>query len=205
MPRKDPKSDAVVLQQLIDVAVEKQIQQVRQVFAVPPLVSDDLGFEFDYLKGAYAKVFEGALAENKGVLVVELDEARAVAHEIALAGGADVSRPLPLYVLGEYRTAGSAGNRTVKITLKLMQGDKQIAGGTKENLTFEQAPAFLQQVAVWFVSKSAIGPQAASDPRIEATQLAERARLQMGLGSWPEALDLMEASLLVDRASRSCN
>jgi len=198
VPRKDPQSDAAGLQQLIDAAVAKQTQQIRQIFAVPPLVSNDLGFESDHLKGAYAKVLEGALAENKGVLVVELDEARAVAREIAVAGGADVSRPLPLYVLGEYRTAGSPGSRTVKLTLKLMQGDKQIAGGTKEDLKLEQAPVFLQQVAQFFLSKSAIGLQPASDPKIEAAQLADRARLQMSLGSWPEALDLMEASLLVD-------
>ena len=39
-------------------------------------------------------------------MVVEPAEARAPAKEILLTSAADVTRPLPLYVMGEYRTTG---------------------------------------------------------------------------------------------------
>ena len=79
-----------------------------------------------------------------------------------------------------------------------MRGEKEIAGGTKENLTLEQAPIFLQQVAAWFMSKSDAGPQGANDPKVETAQLAERAHLLLSVGGWQESLDVAEASLLLD-------
>lgn len=195
---QDSRAAAGAIERLIAEALDKQSQKTQVIFAVPPFVSNDLGFSFDYLRGAYAQVVEGALARQKGVVVVELAEARALAKEILLTSGADVTRPLPLYVMGEYRTTGRAASRKVELDLKLMRGEKEIAGGTKENLTLEQAPVFLQQVAMWFMSKSDAGPHGVTDPKVETAQLAERAHLLLSVGGWQESLDVAEASLLLD-------
>ena len=94
--RTDAGKAADSITRLIHLAIEKQSQKPRRIFAVPPLISDDLGYKFDHLKGAYSKLLEEDLSEQTGVLVVELEEARALAKEITLSGGEDVQRPLPL-------------------------------------------------------------------------------------------------------------
>ncbi len=198
IPCKDSQSAATALQTLIDAAVEKQSRAIREVFAVPPLISDDLGFEFDHLKGAYAKVIEGALSEQQGVVVVELDEARAVAKEITLSNADDVHRPLPLYVMGHYRTGVAKDARIVSIDVKLMRGDRELASVAQADLALDRAGEFLREAARSFLAKCAAGSVADADPRAEATELATRAHLMMSLGSWQEALDLIEAALLVD-------
>jgi hypothetical protein len=97
---QNQESAVAALTRIIELAVDKQSQEISAIFAVPPFVSDDLGFTFDHLKGAYATLIEDMLYQQKGALVVELAEARAIAKEIALTDGADIRRPLPLYVLG---------------------------------------------------------------------------------------------------------
>ena len=80
---------------------------MTEVVAVPPFVSNDLGYQFEHLKGAFAKLAESVALDRKGVVVVELAEAEALAKEIALAApGAKVERPAPLYLVGEYRHDG---------------------------------------------------------------------------------------------------
>ncbi len=65
-------------------------------------VSHDLGYEFEYLKTAYARLLEQWLLSQPGLLVVELAEARAISQELALAdAGARIERRLPLYLSGE--------------------------------------------------------------------------------------------------------
>ncbi len=193
-----PDDDASTLVRSIDAAVESLSQASSEIFAVPPFVSHDLGFEFAHLKGAYAKVVEGALVEHKGVRAVELDEARAVSREIAISAGDGLRRPLPLYVLGEYRHEGKGEERRVRLGLKLMRGESELSSVSQE-VPPARAAEFLREAAARFLKQSAAAAQPAGKPQIEAQQLSERARLHLLLGNWQESLDLVEASLLLDR------
>ncbi len=97
----DAQAAANEVEKLAEAALEKLSAKKRELFAVPPFACNDLGFSYGYLKTAYPKLIEGWLIRQPGVVVVEFAEAKAIAKEIALTGGSDISRPLPLYVLGE--------------------------------------------------------------------------------------------------------
>src|SRR5262245_54950352 len=68
-----------------DAAIRKYHQTVNEIVGVPPLVCDNLSFDQNYLQPAYAKLIEQVLLEQPGVVVVELSEAQAIAHELAIA------------------------------------------------------------------------------------------------------------------------
>ena len=53
---------------------------------MPPFLSDDLTYEHDHLKTAYARLVEQTLRSRPGVLTVELEEAHAIAREVRLTG-----------------------------------------------------------------------------------------------------------------------
>ena len=189
---------AAAVYQLVDDAFKKQVEKIEEIVAVPPFVNDSLGFEFDYLKGAFARLIESVVAEHKGALVTDIDEGRSIAREINLSNGSDIRRPLPLYILGNFRIDGVGAERRVQITLKLMRGETQVSTVTKANLLPTQVAGALRDTTNSFLAKSVTTTPAVADPKTEAAQLARRARSMMELGSWPESLSLIEASLLLD-------
>jgi hypothetical protein len=83
-----------------------------------------------------------------GTVVVEFEEAEALAKELALtAPGAKVERPPPLYLIGEYRHDGAAKDRTVTLKLRAERGGKAV--GKPESFTLEpsESPAALRKWA----------------------------------------------------------
>jgi hypothetical protein len=191
------EANVTELLKFIDAAVEMHRQPIRELFAVPAFVNNDLGFDCDHLKGAYAKVVESVLVAQPSVRVVELVEARAIAKEISLAADENIRRPLPLYVLGEFRHDGKGDERRVRIALKLMRGERELHSLVEE-LPPDRAVTFIREAAGSFLNLSAVGPQPAADPKREVQQLNQRAQQMLTLGSWRESLDLFEASLLLD-------
>jgi hypothetical protein len=104
---KDTESDAARLCELVKAGLTKYGETIREVFAVSPFLSQDLGFEYEHLRSAYARLLQEMLLAQRGVLVVELEEAEALAREYELAApGSGPTRRLPTYVLGEYRHEG---------------------------------------------------------------------------------------------------
>jgi hypothetical protein len=78
--------DAVILPGLVDEAMRRYGQRIDEIFAVPPFMSNNLTFENDHLKVTYALLWEQALLERSGVVVVELAEAEALARDSQLSG-----------------------------------------------------------------------------------------------------------------------
>lgn len=187
---------SATLVELIDQAIAKARQEIRQVFAVPPFVSDDLTYEHDYLKSTYAKLLEQSLLDSPGVLIVELEEAQAIASERSLtAESGTIKRRLPIYLLGQFRNEGQGETRQVQISLSVQQGSKEL-----DKLQAELRPA----AAAEFLRESAQKVSLAQGiesimvaPAIEAQQLNKRARQFARLGDWAEALGLIEASLML--------
>ncbi len=199
VPRtEDPEADASAVERLVEGAITKHRERVTEICAVPPFLGQDLSYEFDHLKGAYAKLVEQTLLERKGVLLVELAEARAIADELALtAPGARLERKLPLYFLGEYRHEGRGDRRTATIDLKLMRGEAQLGAARKTGLRPDEAPGALRRAAADLLAKVVAGGPP-PDPKAEARQLAERAHAHQRLADWGEAHALIEASLMLD-------
>ena len=75
---------------------------IRQIVGVSPLLSKNLVHDYDHLQIVYAKLLEAALTAAPNVAVIEIEEARAIGHELSLTGAALADRPTPLLVEGEY-------------------------------------------------------------------------------------------------------
>ena len=198
LPVKDLQECVAELERQVQTALRKQQEEIRVIWAVPPFVSKDLRYQFDYLKAAYARLVEQDLLAQKGTLVVELAEVEAITREHQLTGSeARPQRQLPLYFLGEYRNEGGDGKRQVTVGLKLKQGERILGGAEQTNLAADKVPAFLIQATADLIKRSAKVEQQKFDADAEVLQLATCARTFLRLGNWSEALALLEASLLL--------
>jgi hypothetical protein len=135
LPVKDLQECVAEMERQVQTALRKQQEEIRIIWAVPPFVSKDLRYRFDYLKAAYARLVEQVLLAQKGTLVVELAEAEAIVQEHRLTGSeARRRRQLPLYFLGEYRNEEAGGKRQVSVGLKLKQGERILGAAEQAKL-----------------------------------------------------------------------
>ena len=163
--------------------------------AVPPFVSGDLTFENDYLRDAYARLAEAAVAGRGGV-AVELSEADALAAEAMLAdGGAPLRRASPVYLHGEFRNARVDGRPQVDVSVRAVRG-RDALWAVHDTLPPDRVPALIARAGER--AAGAPAPQGGpDDPAVEVTQLAGRAEVSLRLGDWSEAAALLEAALLL--------
>lgn len=202
----DPQAEAEAVHALVERGLAKYGEKITEICAVPPFVSKDLSHKYDYLQAAYATLIEQTLLELKGIVVVELAEARAITRELALAGTASyVTRNLPLYILGEYRNEGLDENRRVSLSLTLQRGETQLRAVKKAGLSPDEVATFLREGSLEMLEGLVKAGQSLPDPDIEAQQLAERARVFTDIAAWPEALALIEASLLLKPDQPQCH
>jgi WD40 repeat protein len=195
----DAESDADALVALIDEALGKHGETIREVYAVPPFLSRDLSHRYDHLQTAYAALLEESLLKRKGTLVVELAEAEAISREFALAAPEErPQRRLPLYLVGQYRHEGRGEELRVSVTLRARRGADQL-GETERTLPPDDVPTVLLEMAGGLLSEQA-GPWLKPDADAESQELAERARAFLKLGFWRQASSLCEASLLLKPA-----
>ncbi len=188
------------LTDVVERGIQKWQQKIVQIFAVSPLVSDDLDYRRNYLQSAYARLIQQQLLDIPGTVVVELAEAQAIARELALAGEeAKIDRNLfPFYIHGRYRHDDVAAPPTVKFNLRLEQGDKVLRGGDSQPMDPAAASEWLQRATAALVKAAGRAEPRKSDPERESIQLAKRADDFVQIGNWEEALALVEASLLLD-------
>jgi len=194
-----PEADAATVDDLVRQAVRKQAEKIEEICAVPPFLGRDLTPRHDDLKRVYAKLVEQGLLDRPGVLVVELDEAGALAREATLANtpAAAAGRKLPLYLMGEYRNEGDGERRRVTLGLSLRRGEARLGSAAKAGLAPEDAAKFLREATGELLDKVVEARGPGPDPEAESRQLASRAREFLNVGSWSEAVALAEASLLV--------
>lgn len=199
VPRSDDaEADAELMVRLVREALAKHAQKVTEIYAVPAFVSRDLGYEHDYLRGAYARLLEQLLLDRPGALAVEFAEAQSLAKEVALADpGSRLTRDVPFYLLGEYRNDGQANDRRVGLVLKLMRGEQRLGERPLRDVKPDEAAAALRKAAGELVGKAAGAKQVAIDPATEVEALNRREKLFLRLGQWSDALALAEASLLL--------
>jgi len=193
---KNLEEHATALVALIDQAIGKAGQEIRQIFAVPPFVSDDLTYEYDYLKSSYAKLLEQSLLDSPGLLIVELEEAQAIASELSLTSeSGTIKRRLPIYLLGQYRNDANEDERKVRVSLSIQQGAKELNKQQAE-LAPDAVAEFLRESARKVAQTQGIETKVVA-PAVEAEQLNKRAQQFARLGNWGEALGLIEASLML--------
>jgi len=198
---KDPTADVDALAAGVRAGLRKYAEKVREVIAVPPFVSTNVTFNYDYLKGAYAKLAEQVVLNREGVVAVELAEAEALATELKLGtSGQGIERQPPLYWLGEYRHDGIGAEQAVTLKLRAERAGKVVGKPLELKLKPDECAPTIKRWAIDSLDtalkvKSA---QAQIDPKAEAKQLAERMAVFHRLGDWNESLALAEAALLLD-------
>lgn len=198
---KNVAEDVAVLVAAVREGVKLHGEEIREVVAVPPFVSNDLEFAQDHLKGALAKLTETETLRRKGVVVVELAEADALAKELALTDpGARLNRPLPIYLLGEYRHDGAGQERRITLKLRAERGGKPVGKLVELKAIPKEGPAAVRKWAAETLDAVAndVTPRPPADPKAEAKMLALRSGVFHRLGNWDEAIALAEAGLLID-------
>jgi hypothetical protein len=204
---KTPDSVLTTFQDTFQRALDKYAEKVSVLVAVPPFISDDLGLSKNYLQSAFAKLADQELLDRPGILVLELQEAQAISRELAVAGDADrvERRQAPWYLLGRYRHEGLRDQQRLRISLQLMQGEQQVAEKRHEGLKPVAAGEWIRVTTAELIGKvkqtAGSTSPAFTSPKAEALRLAERGRQFQQVGSWPEALALYEASLLLNPTS----
>ena len=195
---KQAELTAGALVALINGAIVRSARPIREIVAVPPFINNDLTYRYGFLKTAYARLIEHVAIHRRDVLVVELDEARAMARELALAApNSAIRRPLPLYLLGEFRNDDKDARRHVTLRLQLVRGKDRLEVRETERIAAREAASFLSRATAELLDKHTGSNQPAAAPHAEAQQLAERAEEFKRLGNWVEAVSLIEASLLL--------
>ena len=125
--------------------------------------------------------------------MVELEEAEALAKEIALAApGSRIERPLPVYLLGEFRHDGKGKDQTVALKLRAERGGKPVGKPESARLKPEESPAAVRKWSAGVLDALAKDdkPRPHADPKIEAKQLDRPGPDFSRLANWPESLAL---------------
>ena len=195
-------TEAGKIERFIDAAIKKHQEEIKEIVAVPPFVSRDLGFESQALQRPLASAIEQSLLGRPGVLVVELAEAKAVAGELSIAGDKNLERRLPLYVLGDFWQQRSSDGVKLSVRVRLVRGQQVIDEHESHGIALADLAATLRRDAAGLIDKAVGAATALPDPAGEAQQLAARAITMYQLMNFLECLELAEASLLLqpDRA-----
>ncbi len=195
----NPDADVIALAAAVRAGIKKYGEKIKEVVAVPPFVSQDLTTENNHLKAAYPKLAEQIALARPGVVVVELAEAEALAREIALtAPGERLDRPLPVYLLGEYRFDGTGPERVVTLKIRAERGGKLVGKRLDTKVKPEEVSAALRDWAARTLDDISGVTVAVAVPATEAKQLAARAGEFRRLGNGAETVALLEAALLLD-------
>ncbi|HEX3316219.1 MAG TPA: hypothetical protein VHR72_15080, partial [Gemmataceae bacterium] len=195
------EKDADALAAIFAGAMEKLSEKITHVFAVPGFVSQDFDYRYRYLTGAFSLHVERHLQHRKGLLLVELAEAKSLAAEVAVAGDA-IDRQLPFYLLGEYRNDGAGDALRMKFTLKVQRGDAIVATRTREGIKAADVPnavlAMADEVVDQALACKIATPHVVPDRAVEIKQLGERAITFQRNGEWVQCVEMLEAAFLLD-------
>lgn len=167
-----------------------------QVWAVPPLVNQNLSFERDHLIAGLELLFEESLHRQANVLTVEMLEAQALFDEIAL-GKPDASRDLPYYLVGEFRHASPAPDAPMDLVIRLKHGNRAIATLRRDKVKATDLPKAVDELVVEAVMQTGLKPTGVADPVADAKLLADRAAAFSKIGNHREPLGLIESAIVL--------
>ena len=172
---------------------------VRFVVGVAPFVSTNLSHRFDHFQGAYAELLQRALAARPGVAAMEIDEAAAIARELAIAPRQRVQRVVPVLVDAEFKIDQVPGQSeaTVAFSVQIRRGG---ADAEQHRLTTQTAgvPELIRARLCKLVLPAAEEIGEAIDAQAQTEWLVNRAEIFSQLGQWHRAAALREAALLLN-------
>ena len=120
----DAGKDVSQLTTAATALLRKMGEPLAELWAVPPLRSQDLTRKHNSLRHSLASDLEQALLDRKGAFALELEypQALTVARKIAGASG-PIERPLPRIALGQFRTQGEGDQLQASLTISLRHAE----------------------------------------------------------------------------------
>lgn len=172
---------------------------IRQIVGVSPFLSKDLDQYHEHFQATFAKLLESGLMARPQVAVIEIEEARAIGSETAIAGATIQDRPTPLLIEGEYSVKRGA-DRKCDIQFELTC---QSAGGQRRTVRPPSQP--LATIARFLTNDlpSMVLPGDDTRPggsvslEEQSRWLTARGQAFAQAGSWQEAMELLEAAVLL--------
>lgn len=171
---------------------------IRLVVGVTPFVSRNLEHRHDHWQSRFAELLTNSLASQRGVAVIEVEEARAILKERSLRAEEAVARRVPFIVSGQFRMTSRDGatepDVELEIELTTAKSAKKLQART---FALSRAPQWLVGDFSRELLKStgeAFEPLAADVQRIALIKQAD----SFGqLGDWLKSLGLREAGLVL--------
>ncbi len=195
---QDHDEQATEVTKLIVETLRRPLNDNLIVVAVPPFYSEDLLYDFDYLKSTYARVLEGFLATQPRVVAVSLQEAESLAREVTLDEQGFLERSLPYYVLGTFHHRGHADARRVTLNLTVKHGNLEISRRDSGPMLPSCAAGWLRKESRHILEKFESSVEILERDAEEADQLLEQALAFKRVGNWDEFYLLVESGLLLD-------
>lgn len=192
----------------VAVAVEQTQSRfpggVMRVVGVSHFLANTLVHSYDHRQAGYAYLLQRALALHPGTAVLEIEEARAVAQELALStppDGADSLRRriVPILVDGEFTVSEdhAAGTHAVDLTVHVRRGS-----GVDEIRETALPPAEVVSFLTGELPRRILALEDDQAPLLSAQEqrdwLLARAERFARVGAWEHSLGLREAALLID-------
>jgi len=190
---------AADLADLVNKTRQRYAGGIKQIYCVTPFVSKNLSHKYDHLQSGYAALLETALLHYPGVAVVEMEEARAIARELALVGDRLKNRIVLRTVAGSYEMSAefSEAAPTVRVVLRITDGKRVVEQIDEAGLAMHKVAGFLtDKVAPRCVGKGELsGVGAGIDQQYR--HLIARADEFSSLGFRDHAAALREAAVLL--------
>jgi hypothetical protein len=198
-----PALSADALRKIVRVAelVRSQFNGgIRQVIGVTHFVSKSLTHDDDHLQAGFARLIESELMRQPGVAVIEIEEARTIAQELAVTGGNLEGRVTPLIIEGEYekesKVVGQAAE--IRLAVRLSAAGRNTEELRRDRLSLREAIALLTREVPQKVAQAITLPE--TTPLLDAEQaklLEGRAAEFSKLGAYEHSIELREAVLLL--------
>lgn len=197
----DPERTIRSLLDVLRVAKKRQETGIDAVLAVPALECTDWSPSQAHWRKPLATLLHERFLAREGILVVELEEARAFATEFFVGNETTtLERRLPFYVFGKYSTKSIGDELSFDLEFSLRQGDEQIGHETIDDVPQAELADELSSLARKISQQLVDSPHSSpnSDPAGESRVLAGRADLFRELGEFDVAIPLYESAVLLD-------
>ncbi len=172
---------------------------VRLVVGVTPFVSRNLEHRHDHCQSRFAELLANSLTSQRGVAVIEVEEARAILKERALHAEEAVTRRVPFIVSGQFRMTSrdGASEPDVELTIELTSA-KSVQKLPVRTIELSRTPQWLVGDLSLELLKTSGGTFEPLDAETQQVALIRQANSFSQLGDWRRSLGLREAALVLD-------
>ena len=191
---------AVEISQAAAETRTKFARGVERIVAVSPFLSKNLTHEFDHLQFGFAALLGEALTQQRGIAVLEIEEARSIGEELARSTTELAGRKVPLFVEAEFEVlpAEAPAAARVRFAIRALDGRVEREAASQAFDSLAKATSWLTESlpAKLLTTEAAARPKSLT-VRQQHDRLIARAEMFSKVASYSQASALREAALLL--------